>query len=451
MRFSGASKVGEAALLAGLLCTLGAAYDVNDPTADHRGYGIMMDEQYGDMGAAIASFRADAKFNSGTSTVWSNLGIALMDERNPARQDPQTWLAALKESQQALMKAIELNRRNGHAHRHLHHNKQLLEQAELEAIVEKDYYDVLGVEEDASEAQIKRAFRKLSRKYHPDKQGSGSALSREEAQAKFDDTREAYEALSDAGKRAIYDAGGVKGLKEWEKSPKQDMFGRPVSNIPKSDGMNLAYEVDLETLYKGGRTEYTVRRNRVCRICKTQPHHKSCQRCSRCPQESRMQMQHMGNGMMVQRQVWVQSDEFCRHEAKTLKAEIERGMPNRHEIKFEFAANQEPGHAPGDVVLTIHQRTHHTFVRKGNNLHYTMELTLKEALAGFDKRIRHLDGHTVRVSSSSVTKPGLVRLIEGEGMPKHGVPSEFGQLVIEFRVTFPKELSQAQRESVLQW
>ena len=164
-----------------------------------------------------------------------------------------------------------------------------------------------------------------------------------------------------------------------------------------------------------------------------------------------MQMQHMGNGMMVQRQVWGQSDEFCRHESKTLTAEIERGMPNGHEITFAFAANQEPGHAPGDVVLKIVQRTHPTFVRKGNNLHYAMDLTLKEALVGFDKRITHLDGHTVRISSSSVTKPGLVRLIEGEGMPKHGVPSEFGQLVVEFRVNFPKALGEAQRESVLKW
>ena len=154
------------ALLVVLACTVKAAagYDLNDPSADHQAYAIMMSEQYGDIGAAIKSFRSAVKFNEASAT-WGNLGIALQDERNPDRHDPQRWLAALKEAQQALTNALRLNPNNGHAQQNMHQNRRLLDEAELAATVEKDYYGILGVEEDAEEQAIKKSFRKLSRKY----------------------------------------------------------------------------------------------------------------------------------------------------------------------------------------------------------------------------------------------------------------------------------------------
>ena len=80
-----------------------------------------------------------------------------------------------------------------------------------------------------------------------------------------------------------------------------------------------------------------------------------------------MRMQRMGNGMIVQRQVWVESQDFCRQENKLLEAEIEKGMPDGHEITFAHAGNQDPGKAPGDVVMTVQQQQHPTFTRKGDD------------------------------------------------------------------------------------
>ena len=446
-----------ATLLAYFACTLEVAgYDLDDATADHQAYAIMMSEQYGDVGAAIKSFRAAVRFNEASAT-WGNLGIALQDERNPDRQDPQRWLAALREAQQALTKALALNPHNHHASQNMQQNRQLLDAAELEATEEKDYYGVLGVEEDADEKVIKKAFRTLSKKFHPDKQQGGAGLSRAEAKKLFDDTREAYETLSDAGKRAIYDARGVKGLIEYRKTEGQrDMWGNAVSSIPKSANIEQYAHVSLTTLYSGGETTYTWNRKRVCRICRTDPRNERCRKCQRCPDQLEMRREIM-NGMIVQRQVRVASEDYCRTERKTLTAVIEKGMPAGHKITFPYAADQEPGHAPGDVVFHLHMSpggadpSGSGFARVGDNLRLDVDITLKEALVGFTKSITHLDGHTVKVTAKGVTKPGLVREVHGEGMPKHNYPSEFGKLVIKFNVQFPKSLDSDMHARVLAW
>lgn len=135
-------------------------------------------------------------------------------------------------------------------------------------------------------------------------------------------------------------------------------------------------------------------------------------------------------------------------EEKVLTATIERGMPSDHEIVFERQSEQSPGITPGDVVFKLRQVPHPRFTRDGNDLKHTMHISLKEALLGFSKPIRHLDGRNVDVKHSGITKPFEVRTIAGEGMPHHNFPGERGDLHVKYHVDFPKKLSSEQQRLV---
>jgi len=133
---------------------------------------------------------------------------------------------------------------------------------------------------------------------------------------------------------------------------------------------------------------------------------------------------------------------------KELKIEIEKGMPNGHEVVFKGAGEQHPDMMPGNVVFKLKTNRHPYFTRRGNNLYMKMEITLKEALLGFTKEIKHLDGHIVKLTSKSITKPSEVKVIKSEGMPHHNTPQDLGDLHIEFKVVFPKEISDKQKKAV---
>merc|ERR1719269_88840 len=144
--------------------------------------------------------------------------------------------------------------------------------------------------------------------------------------------------------------------------------------------------------------------------------------------------------MIVQQEVQVDSKEKCKREEKTLRATIERGMPDGEQIVFKYESEQKPGQIPGDVVLKLKTVTHPTFKRSRDSLSMKMAIPLRAALLGFETSFKHLDGHTVTIKRTSVTKPGQVIRIKGEGMPKHGTPSEFGDLSITFTVEFPAKV-----------
>jgi DnaJ-class molecular chaperone len=95
---------------------------------------------------------------------------------------------------------------------------------------------------------------------------------------------------------------------------------------------------------------------------------------------------------------------------------------------------------PGDVILRLGTVPHPRFKRSRDNLSMKLSIPLRAALLGFETSIPHLDGHSVTVKRSGVTRPGQTMRIKGEGMPKHGFSSEYGDLVITFSVDFPEQV-----------
>jgi len=158
-----------------------------------------------------------------------------------------------------------------------------------------------------------------------------------------------------------------------------------------------------------------------------------------------MVQREMRPGMIVQQQEEVQSKEKCKNEETVLKASVERGMDAGSELTFPRMSEQLPGQIPGNIVMTLKQKSHSRFTRRGNDLHMDMVVSLKEALLGFSKKFDHLDGHSVVIKADKITKPGETKRVKGEGMPIHNFPSEHGDLFVKFQFKMPNALSENQK------
>ena len=296
----------------------------------------------------------------------------------------------------------------------------------------KDYFDpykVLGIDDEATDRQVKRAFRVLSIKWHPDKNRGNN-----EATLQFQEIYKAYEILSNSDKRALFDMGGM------------DLVTNPTK---KGQDFHVHIEVELEDMYKGSEYSAKMTRRVICRHCGKygkKRHSKKCRRCTvRCPNTVKMVPRRVARGVVIQQQREVPSTEKCKNEPKTLTAVIEKGMPHNEKITFARAAEQKLGFIPGDVVVVIKQKKHRRFERRGNDLYHQMTISLKQALTGYQTTLPHLDEHVVEIDTAgSIVRDGEVRTFTGEGMPVHGTPSEAGNLHVTFVVEFPQKLDNNQ-------
>jgi DnaJ-related protein SCJ1 len=327
-----------------------------------------------------------------------------------------------------------------------------------------DYYAELGLSKEASDDEIKASFRKLSLKYHPDKNKGD-----QEAQKRFMRINEAYDALSDPDKRQIYDIYGEDGLKNqgqqaqgWD--PFAGLFGGgQQGGRKKGPDFRMDLRITLEELYSGSSKVFSIQRKVLCKKCRgTGAKDGQTKVCPTCKGTGVVTtIQQLGPGFNVQMQrpcdrcggkgkTHSANCPVCRgekviDERKELTAIIERGMPDGHEIVFERMSEQSPDAIPGNVIVKLSTETHPRFKRRGNDLLHSMTISLKEALLGFRKTIHQLDGREIDVVRNQITPPGFVMNIVGEGMPFHNVPSKRGVMEITFTVAFPRSISASQK------
>ncbi|EKX52149.1 hypothetical protein GUITHDRAFT_157105 [Guillardia theta CCMP2712] len=342
----------------------------------------------------------------------------------------------------------------------------------MQAAAEKDLYKILNVPRNADEKAIKAAYRKLSLKYHPDKNKDPDAKER------FSEVAAAYEVLSDSEKRRIYDQQGEEGLKRHEQGGGQahnpfdifaQMFGHRSAGSEEQRGpdINMEMEVSLKDLYLGKQTDILLKKQIICRQCggsgARSP--EDVKRCSACGGSGvRVVRQQIAPGFVQQMQT---TCEECGGKGKkvahkcpkckgrkvqsgseTITVDIERGAPDGHEIVYEQQADENPDMKSGDIKFKLRQLPHPLFRRDGKNLKMKMRLSLREALLGFERKVSHLDGHVVTVSDSGTTQHGRVRTVRGEGMPEHNFPSSKGDLLVEFEVEMPTKVSTPDMMSV---
>ncbi|KAK9453829.1 hypothetical protein V1511DRAFT_461665 [Dipodascopsis uninucleata] len=338
---------------------------------------------------------------------------------------------------------------------------------------ETKFYDALGISPDATDAQIKKAYRVNALKYHPDKNQHSP-----EAAEKFKDISHAYEILSDPQKREVYDSYGEEGLSGSDMggmngSAAETLFsqffggaggfggmfggGRP-SGPRRSRDIVHALRVTLEDLYKGKVSKLALTRTVTCSKCEGKGGKDGAVRkCSTCNGTGSVTFQR-GMGHIIQQFQTVCQDckgegeiirekDRCKacggkktvNEKKILEVHVDKGMQNGQKITFPEEGDQGPDILPGDVIFVIDEQPHERFTRKADDLYYHAKVDLLTALAGGSIAIQHLDNEWLKVDiiPGETIKPGMVKVIEGRGMPSFRHHNN-GNLYVEFEVVFPE-------------
>lgn len=277
----------------------------------------------------------------------------------------------------------------------------------------KDYYKILGVNKNASEEEVKRAFRKLAHVYHPDKSGGD--------EAKFKEASEAYTVLSDKKKRAQYDAYGTSGFSAQGGSAyggDSSGFGFDFSNFGNT-GFDAGDLSDILSSIFGGRR---VRRGRDIAV------------------DIELSFQESIFG--AERKVVVNS-KFIKQ--KEVSINVPPGIDDGQMVRLTGQGETLEGGVPGDLYVKVHVRKHPYLRKEGYNLIMDLEVRLSEALLGAEKLIHTLDGEiTLKVSSG--TKHATILRVKGKGVPTGG--NKRGDLYIRISVQIPDKLSKEARKLI---
>ncbi|GIJ98859.1 dnaJ-protein scj1 [Aspergillus viridinutans] len=362
------------------------------------------------------------------------------------------------------------------------------------ALAKEDYYKILGLDRSASERDIKRAYRTLSKKFHPDK-NPGDETARE----KFVEIADAYDVLSTPATRKIYDQYGHEGIEQHRQGgtagrPANDPFdlfsrffggGGHFGHAPghrRGPNMEMLVGLPLQDFYTGREIRFGIEKQQICDACEgTGSEDRQVVTCPKCSGRGRIIQKHMLAPGMYQ-QVQMPCD-ACHGQGKTIKkpcpvcagqrvvrrevetvATVEPGMGAGTRLVFENEGDESPDWVAGDLVLVLEEkepelaaeeerRTDGTFFRrKGRHLFWREVLSLREAWMGdWTRNITHLDGHVVQLGRKrgEIVQPLSVETVKGEGMPfyseghlheHHDHDSEPGDLYVEYTVILPDQM-----------
>lgn len=275
-----------------------------------------------------------------------------------------------------------------------------------EPIDNESYYKELGVSKNATGAEIKKAYHKLSRTHHPDKGGD---------EEKFKLIQEAFDCLKDTEKRELYDQGGKDAVEKGGVSSGDpfSMFGGGRRQKPgerKGKSVKHTLKVTLEECYNG-----SVRKLRLGRVVIDKS--VDVRKCSECSGGTVMRTIRRGNMIQQFQQpcdvAGCDKGYICRRQQtkEILEVHIPRGCNNGHKLTYYEMGDEIPDGAPGDVhiILDVQEETHvpETIKRKGCDLYVQRKISLVEALCGFTLEITHLDGRKLLIKSTpgEITAP----------------------------------------------
>lgn len=342
----------------------------------------------------------------------------------------------------------------------------------------RDYYEILGVAREASETELKSAYRKLAMQHHPDR-NPGSA----EAEEKFKEAAEAYSVLSDGQKRASYDRFGHAGVTGAAGSgspgfdPEQfvdfsdilgDLFGlgdafgggRRNRNRPqKGEDLRYDLEITLDDVLKGKAVELQIPKSEACTTCQGTGAEKEdgVVQCPICKGRGEVMFQQgfltvrrtcsqcNGRGQIIRRPCKTCRGEGALRVEKKLKVTIPPGVDTN--TRMRLTGEGMPGHnggPTGDLYVVLRVQDHPIFARDGDNLFCRMPLNIAQAALGAEIDLLTLDGlQTVKVPEGA--QQGQLLKLRNLGTPRLN-SSGRGDLVVELEVRVPKKLNREQRK-----
>jgi molecular chaperone DnaJ len=340
--------------------------------------------------------------------------------------------------------------------------------------VPRDYYEVLGVSRDASESDIKKAFRRLARELHPDVNASDP-----EAEGKFKEAAEAYEVLSDADRRATYDRYGHEGLRAGGYSGPQgfggsfgdifsaffggDVFGSGRGGPVQGGDVGVEVRIDLAEVATGASTEVVFESVETCEHCRGNGAEPGTpiETCGRCGGAGELQsVSRTPFGQMVRRTVCDVCGgdgkvpkvpcEVCHGRGrvlseKRLSVDIPAGIAAGQRIRLSGHGHAgEAGGPPGDLYVLVEVAEDERFLRDGSDLVTVVDVPAPLAALGATVPVQTLDG-PAEVELKPGTQPGETVVLRAKGLPSlRG--GRLGDLRVVVNVVIPRKLDSRQRE-----
>ncbi|EMA28751.1 molecular chaperone DnaJ [Haloarcula japonica] len=361
----------------------------------------------------------------------------------------------------------------------------------------QDFYEILGVSRDASEDEIKEAYREKAREYHPDVSDDP------DAEEKFKQAKKAKEVLTDEEKRQMYDQMGHERFEQAEKRggagggrggrggmggdpfgggaggfDMQDIFdqffggggrgGRGGSRRRQGQDLQTRLEVDLEEAYNGATKQLNVTRPEACDDCDGAGHppgadSETCPECNGQGQTTQVQQTPMGRVQQTttcrrcdgEGTLYDETCSTCRGNGvvqndASLEVEIPAGIANGQTLRMEReGAPGEHGGPNGDLLIEVSVRDHPDFERDGDDLQHQQAISFPQAVFGDTITVPTLDGE-VEVDVPSGTQSGEVFRLEGKGMPRLRRRGK-GDLYVQVQVVTPDSLNAEQKEALEQF
>lgn len=343
--------------------------------------------------------------------------------------------------------------------------------------MKQDYYEILGIEKNASTAEIKKAYRKKAIEYHPDKNPGDS-----KAEEMFKKAAEAYEVLSDQDKRARYDrfghqafegGGGFQGggmNMDDIFSQFGDIFGGAFGGgggfsgfgggfgggqrRVKGSNMRIRVSLTLEEIANGVEKKIKVKRKAQAPGVT----YKTCSTCNGTGQVTRVtntilgRMQTAspcttcgGSGQIIDATAAGADSQGLIVKEETVSIKIPAGVVEGMQLKVTGKGNEAPGNGiPGDLLVAIEEKEHPRLQREGDNLHYDLYISFSEATLGASKEIETVTGK-VRIKVEEGVQSGKILRLRGKGIPNINGYGR-GDLLVHVNVWTPKNLSREQRE-----
>ncbi|MGX7590276.1 DnaJ C-terminal domain-containing protein [Candidatus Karelsulcia muelleri] len=336
----------------------------------------------------------------------------------------------------------------------------------------KDYYEILGVNRDATLDQIKRAYRKLALKYHPDKNRE------KESEEKFKEAAEAYNVLSDKNKRNTYDQYGHQNYQEYHNKSNNlniedilynfgDIFNdtlggftefgdryEDTSDRNRGEDLRIKIKLDLVEIYKGVKKQVKVKRMK----CYKNLNFQSCDYCDGTGHINKYTSTFLGRiqtsitcnhclgfGKIIKNIPLGVNNQGLKKVEELINIKIPSGARNKMHLRILGKGN-DPVFGigvPGDLIVIVEEIPHKNLKRDGDNLSYDLYLSIPKAILGTFEYIPTLTGKA-RVKIEPGIQPGKILRLKGKGLPKIKVFGR-GDLFVNINIWIPKKINREQR------